>query len=92
MMDEVVFPVCECVLHVYLPLVYKVGVPVLLYYISGKVQPINRSPSSVVLAVSSPEMGPSRKSLLLLRILMCSLNYVLEYTKQATSPWIIIWH
>lgn len=60
MMDEVVFPVCvcECVLHVYLPLVYKVGVPVLLYYISGKVQLINRSPSSVVLAVSSPEMGP----------------------------------
>lgn len=54
-------PGCMCarvVCIVYLPLVNYVGVPVLLYYNFGTLQPINRPPSSVVLAVSTAEMGP----------------------------------
>lgn len=39
--------------------------------------PINRSPSSVALAVSSAEMGPLL-SQLVLGILMCSIHNVLE--------------
>lgn len=36
----------------------EMGVPVLLYYVFGKVRPINRSPSSAVLAACSRKMGP----------------------------------
>lgn len=37
------------------PRVGKVGVPVLFYYNAGTVQPINRPPSSVALAVNGGE-------------------------------------